>query len=104
MQGKVVFIETPACVQDKMQLTNMSCFNFKWHIQLTLKERGLENLSSIQQLVVCSNAGKGIMITLTNLPANHRKKKVSITDKQAFGYQFRLLCYVRLNTFPKTKF
>lgn len=49
-----------------MQLTNMSCFNFKWYVQMTLKDRGLENLSTIQQLVKCSNAGKGIMITLTN--------------------------------------
>lgn len=36
----------------------MSCFNFKWHIQLTLKESGLEHLSSFQQLVKHSHIGK----------------------------------------------
>lgn len=36
----------------------MSCFNFKWHIQLTLKESGLEYLSSFQQLVKRSHIGK----------------------------------------------
>lgn len=44
----------------------MSCFNFKWHIQLTLKESVSEHLSSFQQLVKCSHLGKKDYDNLNN--------------------------------------